>query len=192
MISFKLLWFLGFLSAKHPNRNCSRGLGGLQGGSFGSVLLSLSLFCLWIGPHWPLADSREAILQCRQSERAKEGANFMGTESEAGSALKKRAGEAVSVFKSSWGSVQWLPNSDTHTHTDHTVPNTTHKHCHALMHRLTHAHKHKHTSCELWINSLLTCKHTHSHIHSNALWVSGIGIMGMILSSVIPLAAILR
>lgn len=52
-------------------------------------------------------------------------ANFMGTESEAGSTLwekkkKKRAGEAVSVFKSGWGSVQWLPSSDTLTTQSHT------------------------------------------------------------------------
>lgn len=89
----------------------------------------------------------------------------MGTGSEIGSALKKKkAGEAVSVFKSGWGSLQWLPNSGTHTLTDHAMHNThthKHKHCHALMHRFKHAQA---------VNSRLpqTCELTHLHTHTHS------------------------
>lgn len=145
-------------------------------------------FCLWIGPHWPLADSREAIYSACNLWTSQRRANFMGTESEAGSTLKKRAGEAVSVFKNGWGSVQWLPNTDTHTHTN--WPHT-HKHCHALMHRLTHAHAHK-----LWtLGKLPPDMQTFTHRYLTVgQWHGGLRswIMGMFLSSVIYLAAILR
>lgn len=112
-------------------------------------------------------------------------ANFMGTESEAGSMLekkkkKKRAGEAVSVFKSGWGSVQWLPSSDTLT----TQSNT-----HTQTLPYTDAYK-------LWTPDKLPPEaHTHTHwCLTVGQWHEGLRswIMGTLLSSVIYLAAILR
>lgn len=82
------------LEEKLHNRNCRGGSeGGYegQGGSFGSVSLSLSLFFVFesapVGP-WQTQEKPFTVqADLRVSQRR---ANFMGTESEAGRTFKKK------------------------------------------------------------------------------------------------------
>ena len=135
-------------------------------GKAAALDLSVSLclfFCLWIGPHWPLADSREAIYSAGNLNEPKKG-QFHGNWVWSRQHIKKKAGEAVSVFKSSWGSVQWMSDTDTHTHTH-------------WPHTLTNTAAHKRTSCELKLPpDMQTHTVMRSHTHSCTgiwLWVSG-------------------
>lgn len=154
-----------------------------------AAALDLSVsFCIFSvlesAPVGPLADSREAIYSASNLNEPKTGqfhGNWVWSRQHVREKKKKkRAGEAVSVFKSGWGSVQWLPSSDTLT----TQSNT-----HTQTLPYTDAYK-------LWTPDKLPPEaHTHTHwCLTVGQWHEGLRswIMGTLLSSVIYLAAILR
>ncbi len=90
----------------------------LQGqcGTFGSVSLSLSLFVFESAPTGPWQTPEKPFTVHAVSEQAKEGPiSWELSLKQAAHKKKKEQGEAVSVFKNGWGSVQWLPNTDTRT-----------------------------------------------------------------------------
>lgn len=174
--SNKMIYFVNYCKLTGFVDVVQRGLVG-KCGSFGSVSLSLSLFVFESAPTGPWQTPKKPFTVQAISGQAKEG--LISWElSLKQAAHKKRAGEAVSVFKN--GLFNGCPTL-TYTQTDQTLM---HVHTQTLPCIDAQAHTHLHTHIGLHIHWYLTVGQWHGGLRS---W-----IMGMFLSSVIYLAAIFR
>lgn len=170
VVFFKHLWWPIFpFEQKIHNRNCWCGwCGGYRGrgGSFGSVSLSLSLFCLWIGPHWPLADSGEAIYSAGNLNEPKKGqfhGNWVWNRQRI---KKKKQGRLFQCSRAAGGLFNGcLTVARTHLLT---MPCTTHTHINTntAMHWCIDSNMHK-----LWTldSPRHASSHICTHIHTHAV-----------------------